>query len=570
MIFNAKHERSVPRDGSGVTLEQFQVIKNAINRMNTEEDPLQFMEHAGAILDQIPPGVPRPVRDHIAEIIDAYRRSEGLPLLPPEGLPQITVYDGKILRAYQRVKNENAQLKAHAPVARASLGISPGGEFEKTGPESPLQISPASDADIADSHPPLDLQPNPDAEVDIPDIDLARPYRFLSRVVGVVDGMLSNAKFARRDLDVGDDPRHISFDQYIAVRDVVGMLTRIRSVPPPEFFQNPRDFLEPLEGLIEGSDDPDSQGLREKLTEIQRKIEEIIRNFDNPEVSDFVPENVPFFVVERADNVSPSELVKFSDPTETAQRNTRVRDLHICINEMYFALQAMEIRDDRVLDLFADLVFYASHFLKIDVKKIYHNLQENEDRGKYIAEAMARRDANVLNAMKAVNYYREFEKCISEIRGRCSNFIENRKGSVERAMPHYRGWCGVFHEVVDGKPLNELIINKSGISRWKLSLKSGATIGEPRVIPGKEGKVSDSNKIVGGKFETVQVTLGEDEVLLDGASKKVKIIWPPYESVTGVPVTGVSPEEKAVPQPDKKRVSPGKKPPQGTSPRKGK
>jgi hypothetical protein len=406
-------------------------------------------------------------------------------------------------------------------------------------------------------NPPLSVLPPVDKLIVVSvdaTVDLERPHRFLSRVVEVVDGMLGNAKFVGYDDGLEGEPLRISFDQYRIIRDVVNeTLTGIRDVPPPEFFQNPRDFLEPLEGLIRESDNPDSQGLREKLIEIHKKIVEIITNFRNPEVSDFVPKNVPFFIVERADDrppplfvveraddrpppppVSPAELVEFSDPTVTAQRDTRVRNLHICINEMYFALQAMEIRDDRVLKLFADLVVYAFRFLEIDMEEIRRNLQGDGNREKYIAEAMERRDANVLNAVKAVNYYREFEKCISEIRDQCSGFIKNQKGSAERAMPHYNGWCGIFRRVVGGEKLTEKLIRDSKAARWNLRSRPGDTIREPRVIPGKEGKVED-RKVVGQKLEMVQVTLGEDEVVLDGTSKKVKIIWPPYEYISARP-----------------------------------
>jgi hypothetical protein len=73
-------------------------------------------------------------------------------------------------------------------------------------------------------------------------VDLERPHLFLSRVVGVLDGMLGNAKFVGYDR-VGCEPR-IDFAQYKAIRDAVNeTLNRIHHVPPSEFFQKPDDFL---------------------------------------------------------------------------------------------------------------------------------------------------------------------------------------------------------------------------------------------------------------------------------------------------------------------------------------
>ncbi|MDR1236084.1 MAG: hypothetical protein LBJ96_03680 [Holosporaceae bacterium] len=455
----------------GIRFADFPAFQVAV-RSIMEGDPLQFMERCkedpGTILDQLPPGLPDSVKAQITgmirPIIDAYQANTGLPPLPPP----ITVYVGQAT------------------------------------------------------------------------VDLERHYRFLSRVVGVIDGMLGNAKFAKYDLiqkkltmpkgmpqrfigalEIGTFEKgpHINFTQYRIIRDAVKeTLTKIHGTTLSNFFENQGEFLKPLTDLIEvaeaGKDGEDS--IKSKLEEIYEKIIKIINDFGDPKNSDSVPQNIPFFVVEKGDNdkesqpasVDPLELANFLDPEEVERRKIRIKNLRICINEIYFAVQVMRIEDRSILDLFGELTLWASSFLGIDIEEICNNLKNIDDRVSYIEKAIRFKINERVNAaMDALVYYKKFEESVLAIRDQCSNLVGgNGSKASGRAAPHCRVWCGFLPEIIKGTPLTELVNQEN--PQWPSSKKDG------------KGLILD-----GGIF--------------------VKVIWPPYEyisarpSATGIPLSAI-------------------------------
>jgi hypothetical protein len=501
--------------GDGLSREQFKTLKKEIiGKINVMEDPLQFMERckedSGAFLGEVLPLVPSSVKDQIEQIIGAYQGNTELPQI--RRLSQITVYVGQPVR--------------QAPASRPPLADAPIDADNRT-------VDKAVDA--------------------IPLADLERPYRFLSRVVGVVDGMLSNAKFAECDDDVEGEPLHISFDQYRVIRDAVNeTLTGIRGVPPLEFFQGGkhRDRLKPLRDLIANRDD----SFGGKIVKFYDKTMEIVSNFNNFEEPDFIPENVPFFVVETVGPplpvYPPKSIVLFLDSEEIARRKAKIRDLRICINEMYFALQIMEIKNNLALELFADLMARASRLSIIDVDGICDNLQKDpgyatdpKSRAKYVKEALRRKNnKDVNNAMRALDYYKQFENCISRIQQECANFSENTDASTDRASSHYNAWCKIFGRVVAGAPLNKSV-EEVRDTQWVPAIMPGSDFEEASPIFSKDNKQELDGKGQ-PKRKIVHEVYGDDDILHGDLARKVKVIWPPYEYVTGTLPPSLKPVRK--------------------------
>ncbi|MDR1236308.1 MAG: hypothetical protein LBJ96_04855 [Holosporaceae bacterium] len=184
------------------------------------------------------------------------------------------------------------------------------------------------------------------------------------------------------------------------------------------------------------------------------------------------------------------------------------------------------------------MISYASRFSKINTDEICRNLQragypaDPKKRVRYIKEALMRKDdKSVNNAMKALDYYKKFEDYISEIEKDSRNFSEI-EDPEERAVPHYNAWCEIFGKVVGGAPLRRSV-EEVRDTQWTPSVMPGSDFEESKLILSKNNKPVFDEKTRLPKREIVHEVYGNDDILHENAPRKVKVIWPPYEYVTG-------------------------------------